>query len=122
MLPRQVLRLVANLRNIPESVTEKPISRPVLSLSDVLTKVFQTKYKRTTKTMLLENLQEHWSSWFSGTEFSIGIPERIDRWSCLWLKAPNAIVCQKLQFKNELLLKTLNSLLEGSIKDVRWFV
>ncbi|MGX8716958.1 MAG: DciA family protein [bacterium] len=121
-LSRQALRLVANFRDIPEAVTEKPSSGVPLFLGDVLDKALKTKYKRNAKAILLENLQEHWAEWFSGTDFSVGAPERIDRWSCLWIKAPNAILCQKLQFKNDILLKTLNSLLEGAIKDIRWFV
>ena len=122
MLPRQVLRLVANFRDIPESVTERPFPDVALSLSEVLAKVLKKKYQQNPKAMLLENLQEHWQAWFLGTDFSAGIPERIDRWSCLWIKAPNAILCQKLQFKDEVLLKTLNTLMNGTIKDVRWFV
>ncbi len=122
MLPRQALRLIANLRDIPESVTERPLPGCALLLSDVLTKALQTKYKQSAKAILLENLKDHWQSWFLGTDFSVGIPERIDRWSCLWIKAPNPILCQKLQFKNEVLLKTLNSLMNGAIKSIRWFV
>ena len=122
MFPRQALRLVANFRDIPESVTERPLPGRVVFLSDVLNKALQTKYKQNTKAVLLENLRDHWQSWFLGTDFSVGIPERIDRWSCLWVKAPNPILCQKLQFKNEILLKTLNSLMSGAIKSVRWFV
>lgn len=122
MLPRQTLPLVANLKNVPESATEKVISEPVRTLSDVLDKVLQTRYKQNAKTMVLEKLQDHWQDWFLGTDFSVGFPERIDRWACLWIKAPNQILCQKLQFKNVVLLKTLDSLLEGAIKQVRWFV
>ena len=121
-LSRQALRLVANFRDIPEAVNEKPNSGTPLFLGDVLDKVLKTKYKRSAKDIFLENLQEHWPEWFSGTDFSVGCPERIDRWSCLWIKAPNAILCQKLQFKNDVLLKILNSLSENTIRDIRWFV
>ena len=122
MLPQQAWRLIANLRDIPESVTEKPFRDSPLLLSDVLTKALRTKYKQNARATLLENLKNHWQAWFLGTDFFEGIPERIDRWSCLWIKAPHPILCQKLQFKNEVLLKTLNSLVDGSIKSVRWFV
>ena len=122
MLPRRALRLIANFRDIPESVTEKPLPGSTLFLSDILTKALRTKFKQDPRAMLLENLQEHWQSWFLGTDFSVGFPARIDRWFCLWIKAPNAILCQKLQFKNEMLLKTLNSLVAGTIKSIRWFV
>ena len=122
MLPRQALQLIANFRNVPESVTERGIPGNLWLLSDVLAKALQKKYKQNAKAMLLENLRDHWQSWFLGTDFSVGLPERIDRWSCLWIKAPNAILCQKLQFKNEVLLKTLNALINTPLKNVRWFV
>lgn len=67
-----------------------------------------------------QTLQTHWNDWFCGTEFQSVIPERLDRWNALWLKAPDAIVRQKLQFKSEQLLKTLNALVDGKIKSVRW--
>ena len=121
MFPRRVLRLIADLRNIPESSIEEPIPGSVLSLSDVLDKTLRTKYKRNAKVVLFENLQNHWKAWFSGTDFSVGCPDHIDRWACLWIKAPDPILCQKLQFKKAILLKTLNSLLNGNIKDIRWF-
>lgn len=122
MFPRQALRLIADFRGIPESVVERPLPGVALSLSDALTKVLRKKCQQNPKVMLLRNLQDHWKDWFLGMDFSVGIPERIDRWSCLWIKAPNAILCQKLQFKNEVLLKTLSPLVNGAIKSVRWFV
>ena len=120
-LPQQVLSLVANFKHIPESATEKSISEPIMALSDVLDKMLQTKYKQSPKVKILNHLQEHWERWFSGTDFAVSFPVRIDRWSCLWLKAPDPIACQKLQLKNTILLKTLNSLLDGAIQQVRWF-
>ena len=69
---------------------------------------------------MFQILQTHWNDWFRGTEFQSVIPERLDRWNTLWLKAPDAIVRQKLQFKSEQLLKTLNALVDGKIESVRW--
>jgi len=113
---RESLRLIAAFRGVPESCFE--CSLPPKPFAQVLTKTVQRTAKLYSPTFQI--LQTHWNDWFRGTEFQSVIPERLDRWNALWLKAPDAIVRQKLQFKSEQLLKTLNALVDGKIGSVRW--
>lgn len=114
---RENLRLIAAFRGVPASGFERPLLPPK-PFAQVLNQTVQ----RTSKlySPMFQILQTHWDDWFRGTEFQSVIPERLDRWNALWLKAPNAIVRQKLQFKSEQLLKTLNALVLWKIESVRW--
>jgi len=114
---RESLRLIAAFRGVPTSGFERSLPPPK-PFAQVLNQTVQ----RTSKlySPMFQILQTHWNDWFRGTEFQSVIPERLDRWSALWLKAPDAIVRQKLQFKSEQLLKTLNALVPGKIESVRW--
>ncbi len=114
---RENLRLVAAFRGVPSSGFERPLLPPK-PFAQVLNQTVQRTAKLYSPTFQI--LQTHWGDWFRGTEFRSVIPERLDRWNALWLKAPDAIVRQKLQFKSEQLLKTLNALVPGKIESVRW--
>ena len=114
---RENLRLIAAFRGVPVSGSERPLPPPKL-FAQVLNQTVQRTAKLYSPTFQI--LQTHWDDWFRGTEFQSVIPERLDRWNALWLKAPDAIVRQKLQFKSEQLLKTLNGLVPGEIESVRW--
>lgn len=114
---RESLRLIAAFRGVPSSCSERSLPPPK-PFAQVLTKTVQRTSKLYSPTF--QTLQTHWNDWFCGTEFQSVIPERLDRWNALWLKAPDAIVRQKLQFKSEQLLKTLNALVDGKIESVRW--
>ena len=115
--PRESLRLIAAFRGVPASGFERPLTPPK-PFAQVLNQTVQRTAKLYSPTFQI--LQTHWNDWFRGTEFQSVIPERLDRWNALWLKAPDAIVRQKLQFKSEQLLKTLNGLVPGKIESVRW--
>ena len=114
---RESLRLIAAFRGVPASGFERPLPPPK-PFAQVLNQTVQRTSKLYSPTFQI--LQTHWDDWFHGTEFQSVIPERLDRWNALWLKAPDAIVRQKLQFKSEQLLKTLNALVPGKIESVRW--
>ena len=114
---RENLRLIAAFRGVPVSGSERPLPPPKL-FAQVLNQTVQRTAKLYSPTFQI--LQTHWNDWFRGTEFQSVIPERLDRWNALWLKAPDAIVRQKLQFKSDRLLETLNTLLNGKIESVRW--
>ena len=114
---RENLRLIAAFRGVPVSGSERPLPPPKL-FAQVLNQTVQRTAKLYSPTFQI--LQTHWNDWFRGTEFQSVIPERLDRWNALWLKAPDAIVRQKLQFKSEQLLKTLNGLVPVEIESVRW--
>lgn len=114
---RESLRLIAAFRGVPSSGFERSLPPPK-PFAQVLTKTVQYTSKLYSPTFQI--LQTHWNDWFRGTEFQSVIPERLDRWNALWLKTPDAIMRQKLQFKSEQLLKTLNALVPGKIESVRW--
>lgn len=114
---RESLRLIAAFRGVPSSSFARSLPPPK-PFSQVLKQTVQRTAKLYSPTFQI--LQTHWNDWFRGTEFQSVIPERLDRWNALWLKAPDAIVRQKLQFKSEQLLKTLNALVDGKIESVRW--
>ena len=114
---RESLRLIAAFRGVPSSCSERSLPPPK-PFAQVLNQTVQRTSKLYSPTFQI--LQTHWDDWFHGTEFQSVIPERLDRWNALWLKAPDAIVRQKLQFKSEQLLKTLNALVPGKIESVRW--
>ncbi len=115
----QVLRLISDFRGIPESSTEMPMSLPV-TFSDAFRKAFVKKLPSDERIRSFDLLNTYWKDWFQGTDFLMCVPERIDKWNCLWIKAPNAIVRQRLQFKTVYFLNTINHFLPIVIKEIRW--
>ena len=114
---RESLHLIAAFRGVPSFGFERLLPPPK-PFAKVLTKAVQRTSELYSPTFQM--LQTHWDDWFRGTEFQFVVPERLDRWNALWLKTPDAIVRQKLQFKSDRLLKTLNTLLDEKIESVRW--
>ncbi|MBP5191318.1 MAG: DUF721 domain-containing protein [Opitutales bacterium] len=87
-----------------------------VAFSTLLSRVLQ----KTAISPTLELLQTHWQDWFQGTDLQHTIPERLDRWKGLWIRVPNAIVRQKLQFQSEKFLNVLNALLPEKIQSIHW--
>lgn len=119
---KQALKLIANFRDIAEENTDFPTKKSPAFFSDVLQKTLQKKLSASPKNESIALLQTYWKDWFTGTDFITCTPERLDRWDCLWIKVPNAILKQKLQFKTALFLNTINQFLPQKIKDIHWFV
>lgn len=119
---KQTLKLIANFRDISETNTDIPAGVPVVAFSDALQKLLRKKLSKTSKNKTIKLLQTYWNDWFKGTDFAKCIPERLDKWDCLWIKVPDAILRQKLQFKTTLFLNTINNFLPKQLKDVHWFV
>lgn len=119
---KQTLKLIANFRVVSELNTEFSSGVPVVHFSEVLQKTLRKKLSKTPQNKTIDLLQTYWNDWFKGTDFMKCIPERLDKWDCLWVKVPNAILRQKLQFKTTLFLNTINNFLPEKIKNVRWFI
>ena len=119
---KQALKLIANFRDISEANTDIPSETPVVPFANALQKILQKKLSKTPKNKTIELLQTYWNDWFRGTDFAKCTPERLDKWDCLWIKVPDAILRQKLQFKTALFLNAINNFLPKKIKDVHWFV
>lgn len=119
---KQALKLIANFRDISETNTDFSSGLPIVPFSDALQKTLRKKLSRTSQNKTIDLLQTYWNAWFTGTVFAKCTPERLDKWDCLWIKAPDAILRQKLQFKTTLFLNTINNFLPKKIKDVHWFV
>lgn len=64
-------------------------------------------------------MRNHWKDWFEGTAFVLCYPIRLDRSDVLWLKPPDAILRQRLQFRLKSLIGVLQQLLPQKIKEVR---
>ena len=119
---KQALKLIANFRDISEGNTDFSAGLPIAPFSDVLQKTLKGKFSNSPKNKTIELLQTYWKDWFLGTDFVKCTPERLDKWDCLWIRVPNAILRQKLQFKTALFLNAINNFLPKKIKDVHWFV
>lgn len=119
---KQALKLIANFRDIAEGDTDFSTKKSPSFFSDILQKTLQKKFSASPKNQSIDLLQTYWNDWFTGTDFIKCTPERLDKWDCLWIKVPNAILKQKLQFKTALFLNTINQFLPKKIKDIHWFV
>ena len=119
---KQALKLIANFRDIAEGDTDFSTKKSPSFFPDVLQKTLQKKFSASPKNQSIDLLQTYWNDWFTGTDFIKCTPERLDKWDCLWIKVPNAILKQKLQFKTALFLNTINQFLPKKIKDIHWFV
>lgn len=110
-------RLIAAFRGVPSDRCGRSLPQPK-TFSQILPQIVQRASDAYPP--MLQMLQTHWNDWFRGTEFQSIVPERLDRWNVLWVKVSDAIVRQKLQFKSDILLKTLSALLPEKIESVRW--
>ena len=119
---KQTLKLIANFRDIPTANTDFTSENSIAFFSDILQKTLQKNFSNSQKNKSTQLLQTYWKDWFTGTDFINCTPEKLDKWNCLWIKVPNAILKQKLQFKTSLFLNTINHFLPSKINDVRWFI
>ena len=116
------IRLIANFRGLSKDAIDRPNKAPV-ALDTVLGGALNRLLRDQKRVDYLQFLDEHWSSWFSGTTAAHCIPERLTARGCLWLRVPNAIVQQKIQFERELIQKTLNQILQTPvIKEIRYYL
>lgn len=114
------IRLIATFRGLPKDAIDRPNEAPV-ALDNVLGNALNRLLRDQKRVDYLQFLDEHWSSWFAGTTAAQCKPERLTQRGCLWLKVPNAIVQQKLQFERELIQNTLNQILPTPvIKEIRY--
>ena len=113
------IRLISCFRGIPKDAIDKPDKVPV-SLDNVLENALNRLLGDQKRVNYLHFLSEHWVSWFSGTTAAQCRPERLTQKGCLWLKAPNAIIQQKLHFEREIIQNTLNQIIASPvIKEIR---
>lgn len=113
------IRLISNFRGIPKNAIDRPNKAPV-ALDDVLENALNRLLRDQKRVDYLQFLKNHWASWFAGTITGYCKPERLTQRGCLWLKVPNAIVQQKLQFEREAIQNTLNQILSAPIiKEIR---
>lgn len=114
------IRLISNFRGIPKDGIDWQNESPV-ALDNVLGIVLGRLLNDQKRTDYLNFLTKYWTSWFTGTSAACCKPERLTQKGCLWLKVPNAIVQQKLQFERELIQNTLNQILPTPIiKEIRY--
>ena len=113
------IRLIANFRGLSKDAIDKPAKAPIV-LEDVLGNALNRLLRDQKRVDYLQFLSEHWTSWFSGTTAAQCKPERLTQRGCLWLKVPNGVVQQKLQFERESIQATLNQILPTPvIKEIR---
>ncbi len=117
---QHALNLIADLRGIPEEAVEVPRGKPLVPFATAMYQVFQRRLPSGEKTENLSIIASYWNDWFQGTDFAGCKPDRLDRWHCLWLKVPNAIVRQKLQFKASMLLDTLRKMSPVKIETIKF--
>ncbi len=128
MLPKKkyfsstALKLISSFRGIPEDATELSKGGVPITIGEAVQQAFMHKLPSNSRIRSIELLNLYWKDWFKGTDFYDCQPQRVDKWNCLWIKVPNAIVRQKLHFKTVQFLSSLNSLLPKPIKEVRWII
>ncbi len=116
---RRLLGLISSFRAVPLDLHEVT-SLKTTSLFEAFSRALKQRQPAFDRLLSIQQLQLHWDDWFKGTSFQKCVPMRIDRWHCLWIKAPNGIVKQKLQFKTDVFLKAVKNLVAEKIESVRW--
>ena len=113
------IRLISNFRGISKNAIDCPLDNPI-ALEKVLDSALNHLLRDKKRSDYLQFLNQYWSDWFVGTTTAHCKPERLTQKGCLWLKAPNAIIQQKLQFEREIIQNTLNQILPSPIiKEIR---
>lgn len=114
------IQLISTFRGIPKEAIDPKLTDP-LALSDILGSALNHLLRDKKRVDYLQFLNEHWQSWFSGTTTEHCKPERLTQKGFLWLKVPNAIIQQKLQFERDAIQQTLNQILPAPIvKEIRF--
>lgn len=113
------IRLISNFRGIPKDGIDVQRNMPV-ELKGLLDKVLNRLVCDKQRVDLLQFLSEHWVSWFLGTTAVHCKPERLTSKGCLWIKVPNGIIQQKIQFELKAIKNTLNQILTTyTIKEIK---
>lgn len=114
------IRLIANFRGLPKDAIDRPNKAPV-AFDNILETALNRLLRDQKRVDYLQFLSEHWASWFTGTSAAQCKPERLTQKGCLWLKVPNGIIQQKLQFERDLIQNTLNQILPTPvIKEIHY--
>ena len=116
------IRLISNFRGLSKDAIDRQGRAPV-ALDNILGNALNRLLCDQKRVNYLQFLTEHWASWFTGTVAACCRPERLSPRGCLWLKVPNSIVQQKLQFEREAIQNTLNQILPiPIIKEIRCYL
>lgn len=115
------LKLVSNLRGISWDETEWKTSKAPLSLKAALDKFLAKRLPNNEDLDVLDQMRTYWQTWFQNTNFAPCIPERFDKQHNLWLRVPNPILKQQLQFQQQKLLIQLKQYVHfNDIRGIRW--
>ena len=116
---REFLSLFSSMRGIhPSQVDGKYLKAPV-PLDRALALCMQKAMPLPEDLRTITLMRSCWKSWFSQSLWLDCWPERLDKRGTLFLRVPNPIVKQKLQFHKTLLISRLNQLLKHAyVKEI----
>ncbi len=113
------IRLISNFRGIPKDGIDVQRNTPV-ELKSLLDKALNRLVYDKQRVDFLQFLSKHWTNWFAGTTAAHCKPERLTSKGCLWIKVPNSIIQQKIQFELNAIKNTLNQILTTyTIKEIK---
>jgi hypothetical protein len=117
------LSLIATLRGIGQVQADEVSFKKPIALAEAVDRYLKQKLPSEERINCVERMRNHWKTWFANTLWVECWPEKLDQRNILWLRVPNPILKQQLQFLENTWKLQLNQRLgKVCVKAIRWWV
>jgi hypothetical protein len=119
----EALSLIAALRGIGQAQVDEVFFKKPIALAEAVDRYLKQKIPSEERINCITQMRNHWKTWFANTLWAECWPEKLDRRQTLWLRVPNPILKQQLQFRENAWKTQLNQRLgKVCVKEIRWWV
>lgn len=120
---RETLALIAALRGIGQAQADEVFFKKPIALAEAVDRYLKHNVPSKERINCIARMRNHWKTWFANTLWVECWPEKLDQRQTLWLRVPNPILKQQLQFLENACKVQLNQQLgKVCVKEIRWWV
>jgi hypothetical protein len=120
---RETLSLIAALRGIGQVQADEVFFKHPVALAAAVDRYLKQSIPSEERIDCITRMRNHWKVWFANTLWVECWPEKLDQRQTLWLRVPNPMLKQQLQFQENTWKMRLNQQLgKVHVKEIRWWV
>jgi hypothetical protein len=120
---REALSLIAALRGIGQAQADEVFFKKPITLAKAVDHYLKQNVPSEERINYITRMRNHWKTWFANTLWVECWPAKLDQRQTLWLRVPNPILKQQLQFLENACQMQLNQRLgKVCVKEIRWWV
>jgi hypothetical protein len=120
---REAVSLIAALRGIGQTQADEVFSKKPVALAEAVDRYLKQNIPSEERINCIAQMRNHWKTWFANTLWIECWPEKLDQRQTLWIRVPNPILKQRLQFQENVCKMQLNQRLgKVCVKEICWWV